>query len=578
MISDSRDKSGPRESVESEISGDTQPYSVWKCIVLTGGGQLSLKLVQGLKWMEVIHVSVSVSSVSQHALAVEVYEGAESVLLTCQHTSVPQNPSVVWSRHDLNPPIVHQRNLAGDELRDQNQRYRRRTSMKTDSLRTGDFSLTLRNPITSDSGTYTCTVSAMGEEPRLTDVYLQVKESHTIPVGAWVILAILPVASVVGLGVCLWKFLDKVPLVEVDSGVESVQLPFNTTLHLPEDAEVEWTDKYNRKVHVYMNGSDQPEEQHQHYRDRTKMNEDLLKTGDLSLTLKQPTERDNWTYACTIYRKAGKILWKRKMVLKVRVPLVEVDSGVESVQLPFNTTLHLPEDAKVEWKDSDDDTVHVYENGSDQLEEQLQVYRQRTKMNEDLLKTGDLSLTLKYPTGWDTDTYICTVYSREGNILLKRQVKLKVRVCQVEVEDGMESVQLPFNAPDGLPEDAKVVWKDGKSRTIHVYENGSDQPEEQHQFYRDRTKMNEDLLKTGDLSLTLKYPTDCDSGAFTCEVWRNGDIFRAKALRLKAKAGVPNSRPRGPLLSMDELPPQRLYPNSGYVTFTVHKGRVLKDR
>uniref|UniRef100_A0AAZ1XXI8 Ig-like domain-containing protein n=1 Tax=Oreochromis aureus TaxID=47969 RepID=A0AAZ1XXI8_OREAU len=139
-----------------------------------------------------------------------------------------------------------------------------------------------------------------------------------------------------------------VPQVEVEvySGVESVQLPFNTTLHLPEDAKVEWKDSKrpvhiydehyrrghmyddyyrdfhmyddNRKVHVYKNGSDQPEEQHQAYRDRTKMNEDLLKTGDLSLTLKHPTERDNYTYTCTVYSKEGKVLTKRKVELKVR--------------------------------------------------------------------------------------------------------------------------------------------------------------------------------------------------------------------------------------------------------------------
>ncbi|MEQ2204911.1 hypothetical protein XENOCAPTIV_020844, partial [Xenoophorus captivus] len=84
--------------------------------------------------------------------------------------------------------------------------------------------------------------------------------------------------------------------VEVDSGVESVLLPCRTTVHLPGDAKVEWRDGRDRKVHVYKNGSDQPEEQHQFYRNRTKMNEDL------SLTLNCPTERDSGRYRFVFYK------------------------------------------------------------------------------------------------------------------------------------------------------------------------------------------------------------------------------------------------------------------------------------
>lgn len=113
-------------------------------------------------------------------MALEVYEGVESVLLTCKITFVPQNPTLVWSRHDLDPPVVHQRNDAGDKLRDQNQHYWGRTSMKTDSPRTGDFSLTLRNPVLADSGTYSCTIISFGNERALTEVRLQVKgQQHT---------------------------------------------------------------------------------------------------------------------------------------------------------------------------------------------------------------------------------------------------------------------------------------------------------------------------------------------------------------------------------------------------------------
>lgn len=60
-----------------------------------------------------------------------------------------------------------------------------------------------------------------------------------------------------------------------------------------------------------------------------------------------------------------------------------------------------------------------------------------------------------------------------------------VSVCQVEEEEGVESVKLPFKTTENLPEDAKVQWKVSGDRMVHVFKNGSDQPEEQDQFYRD---------------------------------------------------------------------------------------------
>uniref|UniRef100_A0A3B4W8P4 Ig-like domain-containing protein n=1 Tax=Seriola lalandi dorsalis TaxID=1841481 RepID=A0A3B4W8P4_SERLL len=107
--------------------------------------------------------------------------------------------------------------------------------------------------------------------------------------------------------------------VKVEEGEESVQLPFKTTAHLSGDVRVEWIDdyySYYRKVHVYQNGSDRPEEQNQVYRDRTEMKEDPLRTGDLSLTLKHPTERDTGDYTCRVY-KDGDLLIETRVYLWV---------------------------------------------------------------------------------------------------------------------------------------------------------------------------------------------------------------------------------------------------------------------
>ncbi|MEQ2212796.1 hypothetical protein XENOCAPTIV_005228, partial [Xenoophorus captivus] len=99
---------------------------------------------------------------------------------------------------------------------------------------------------------------------------------------------------------------------------------------------------------------------------------------------------------------------------------------VESVELPCRTTVHLAEDSKVEWS-SRYKKAHVYENNSNHPEKQNQVYRNRTKMNDNLVETGDLSLTLKHPTDGDSETYICSVYSKDGDILVKKQVQLQVK-------------------------------------------------------------------------------------------------------------------------------------------------------
>uniref|UniRef100_A0A3Q0QRY3 Immunoglobulin V-set domain-containing protein n=1 Tax=Amphilophus citrinellus TaxID=61819 RepID=A0A3Q0QRY3_AMPCI len=50
-----------------------------------------------------------------------------------------------------------------------------------------------------------------------------------------------------------------------------------------------------KMVYVFCRESDKTE-QHEDYRDRTEMNEDPLRTGNLSLTLKQPRQEDSGEY------------------------------------------------------------------------------------------------------------------------------------------------------------------------------------------------------------------------------------------------------------------------------------------
>uniref|UniRef100_A0AAZ1X8Q3 Ig-like domain-containing protein n=1 Tax=Oreochromis aureus TaxID=47969 RepID=A0AAZ1X8Q3_OREAU len=492
----------------------------YTCSVSAGGSERRLRSIQ-------LHIK-------DQQVEVKVGEGSESVILPCKTTpNITEATRVEWTRSDLGLMVVHEYSNQSGQLMTQDEVYRDRTKMNQDLLRTGDLSLTLKHPTERDSGRYICTIYRDKDILRW-KVVLQVKE----PFPSWAkVLLVLLVLLVVSGGLLYHFHHYFMPVYEVvvDSGVESVQLPCKTIAHLPKDAKVEWKNRDNRKIHIYQNGSDQPEEQDEFYKERTKIKRKLLQPGDLSLILTYPTDEDTNTYTCTVYSRKGNILMEKNVKLSVRVYTVEVISGVETVLLPCKTRTKLPEDARVEWMDSDYEKVHVYHNGFDQLEEQDQDYKDRTQMNKELLRTGDLSLILKYPTDWDTDIYTCTVYSREGNILLRKQVKLKVRGIKVNAVLDSESVQLPFTTTGNLPEDVKVEWIDRENRKVHVYKNGSDRLEEQDKVYRDRTKVNEDLLQTGDLSLTLTYPTDWDTKTYTCTVYRGGNILMKKQVELKVQ-------------------------------------------
>lgn len=106
---------------------------------------------------------------------------------------------------------------------------------------------------------------------------------------------------------------------EEQEDLQSAVLPFETTAHLPKDVTVEWklTDPKHMMVHVYQNAKNQPNKQDKVYRGRTDMKEDLLRTGDLSLTLKNLSLHDSGVYTCTVY-KSGKTLQQKVVTLSVK--------------------------------------------------------------------------------------------------------------------------------------------------------------------------------------------------------------------------------------------------------------------
>lgn len=100
--------------------------------------------------------------------------------------------------------------------------------------------------------------------------------------------------------------------------------------------------------------------------------------------------------------------------------------------------------------------------------------------------------------------------------------------------EGVKRVLLPFQTKGQLPEDVTVEWRcsDPKPRTVHVYQNGQIQPQEQDEVYRDRTQMKTDPMRSGDLSLSLSHPHFNDGGVYICTIKKDGGILTQKIVVL----------------------------------------------
>ncbi|XP_034001965.1 butyrophilin-like protein 2 isoform X2 [Trematomus bernacchii] len=480
--------------------------------------------------------------VSQQSPTVSVNEGVKSVQLPCQDSRETEDTTVVWHRHGSNPSIVH-KHRHRFQTPFQNQHYSGRTSMSDDALETGDLSLTLEEPHHSDSGVYLCIRIRKGEElfPRY-KVELQVKvPQHN-------------------------------STIRVYEGAESVQLPCQSSWFPSDDTTVLWSRiGFNPStVHQHLD-VEEPRFQNQHYSDRTSTPTYALITGDFSLILKEPQLSDSGVYTCHVHNKEKEMLrvivrlqvterptFPPELYLMLAVCLalavaalgwfktitvssVVVKEGVWFVKLPYKTIVPLPEDVTVEWSRCAPEPmrVHKYCNGNNHLVRQDEFYCDRTKMQEEPLKTRDLSLTLREPCYRDSGTYICTVH-KDREVWTQKVVRLRVNVPQevVKVGDRAKCVTLPFKTRARLPADATVKWKRfelSNSLTVHVYQNGQDMSEEQDDSYRGRTKRMKNPLQAGDLSLTLINPSHEDIGAYTCTVERDGDVIWERSVRLKLK-------------------------------------------
>uniref|UniRef100_A0A8C4XG14 Ig-like domain-containing protein n=1 Tax=Erpetoichthys calabaricus TaxID=27687 RepID=A0A8C4XG14_ERPCA len=128
-------------------------------------------------------------------------------------------------------------------------------------------------------------------------------------------------------------------------------------------------------------------------------------------------------------------------------------------------------------------------------------------------------------------------------------VKLKTSesTCLSEIN---KNVILPCHLDPAVSVlDSEVKWeKKGLTSPVFLYTNRRVALEEHHEQYKERTQLNSEDKRTGDLSLSLKNVKVTDEGRYTCSVKAHGREIQASLdLSVTAQGGKP-------VMTVDEEP------------------------
>ncbi|XP_059373839.1 uncharacterized protein LOC132110846 isoform X1 [Carassius carassius] len=207
----------------------------------------------------------------------------------------------------------------------------------------------------------------------------------------------------------------------------SIILPCSVETPLPlEELEVRWQrTNVEALVHLFQDGRDRPEAQHQSYRDRAHFASEQIVKGNFSILLENITVADTGIYRCVVssYQNVGEISVTIQHVERVVVtaedPTVFAHVG-EDVVLNCMVDSHIPPQGidEVSWKkvDKKPDIIPVllFQNGTIFSDSSPKRYRDRAEFFKQEILKGNFSMRLKNVQTADKGEYMCEVHTENS--------------------------------------------------------------------------------------------------------------------------------------------------------------------
>ncbi|KAJ3585565.1 hypothetical protein NHX12_014284 [Muraenolepis orangiensis] len=280
--------------------------------------------------------------------------------------------TVMWSRTDLKPDLVHLHDDRQTFYKLQNPAYRGRTVLSEEDLERGIISLRLSRVRLADEGNYTCLFSPVHNQYT---VQLLVGEAHSV-------------MALVG---------------------DDVTLSYDTKqLKNISEETVEWsrTDLKPDLVHLHDDRQTFYKLQNPAYRGRTVLSEEDLERGIISLRLSRVRLADEGNYTC-LFPSVHNQYTVQLLVGEAHSVMALVG---DDVTLSYDTKqLTDISEETVEWSRTDlkSDLVHLHEDHRTFNKLQNPAYRGRTVLSEEDLERGIISLRLSRVRLADEGNYTC---------------------------------------------------------------------------------------------------------------------------------------------------------------------------